>query len=410
MRVLLISHTCQSTTEGQPKAQELGAMPEIDLRVLVPDRWLHYGKWRTPQVPEQASFKMIGGNVVRPWCGLAQWYFHSYRGLKALLDEFKPDVVDLWEEPWNYLSAQICDLRERHYPKMRIVSETEQNIYKVLPYPFEQYRARTLGAADYLIGRSIEAIDVVRRKGYEGPAAVVPNAVDEVLFSPQDRERCRKESGFDGFVVGYVGRLVPEKGLVDLIDMLAYTPGQVNVVIVGDGPMREELERRAIAVGVAERVRFIAGCALDQLPGIMGALDTLVLPSRTTARWKEQFGRVLIEAQSCGIPVIGSDSGAIPDVVGEAGIVVPEGEPLALSYAVRDLVTDRELFAALASTGRRQVEERYTWRCVARHMVAIYEDVLSRPPRSERAGAPERTVAEREEPSPAGHSVGLGPA
>ncbi|MDR3707776.1 MAG: glycosyltransferase family 4 protein [Capsulimonadaceae bacterium] len=396
MRILLISHTCQSSTEGQPKAHVLGMTPEIDLHVLVPDRWLHYGKWRAPEAPPDASFKMITGKIQRPWSGPAQWYFHTYQNLKDILDELRPDVVDLWEEPWNYLSDQVCRLRDRYYPEMRIVSETEQNIDKHLPFPFEQYRSRTLRSADYLIGRSIEAVKVVRDKGYTGPAAIVPNAVDDSLFRPQDRDACRRELGLSGFVVGYVGRVVPEKGLVDVIDMLAFAPEQVNVLIVGDGPIREELELHATTVGVSSRVKFLSGRSLDELPRIMGAMDTLVLPSRTTQRWKEQFGRVLIEAQSCGIPVIGSDSGAIPDVVGGAGLVVPEGEPLALAHAVRDLLYDQPLLDEMGSVGRQQVAERYTWYKVARNMVTIYEDVLRRPVSSQSPGRPQLPPIGRE--------------
>lgn len=379
MRILLISHTCQSAAEGQPKAELLGSLPGVELTVLVPDRWLHYGNWRLASVPDRSSYNLIVGDVDRPWCGPAQWYLHSYRNLHRIVEEVNPQVIDLWEEPWNLLSAQACALRDRYFPAVRIVSETEQNIWKHLPYPFEHYRTRTLRSANYVIGRSAEAIDVVRRKGYRGPAAVVPNAVDEKLFRPLARDACREQLELSGFVVGYVGRLVPEKGLSDLIDMLAYLPDEVNVLIVGDGPSRAELEARASAVDVLRRVRFLEGRSLQDLPKVMCALDTLVLPSVTTARWKEQFGRVLIEAQSCRIPVIGTNSGAIPDVVGSAGIVVPEGEPLALAHAVKDLLDDRALSATLGAIGRRQVERLYTWEKVAQNMHVVYKDVLSRP-------------------------------
>jgi glycosyltransferase involved in cell wall biosynthesis len=108
----------------------------------------------------------------------------------------------------------------------------------------------------------------------------------------------------------------------------------------------------------------------------MNAIDVLVLPSRTTPSWKEQFGRVLIEANACGTPVIGSTSGAIPEVIGRAGIVVPERNSKALADALRDLEADPAGCAAMGRIGRQQVEENYTWQRVAERMSRIYQRVM----------------------------------
>jgi glycosyltransferase involved in cell wall biosynthesis len=184
MRVLLVSHTCQSPTEGQPRAERLGRIPDLELRVLSPDRWLHYGKLRQPHVPQDASFGYEVGQVMWPWVGPAQYYLHWYPRLATLLKEFRPDIIDLWEEPWGLVSAHACLLRNRLLPQTRIVSETEQNINKSLPLPFERMRSYTLRNANFAVGRNSEAIEVLRSKGYNGPAEVVPNAVDAELFRP----------------------------------------------------------------------------------------------------------------------------------------------------------------------------------------------------------------------------------
>jgi glycosyltransferase involved in cell wall biosynthesis len=89
----------------------------------------------------------------------------------------------------------------------------------------------------------------------------------------------------------------------------------------------------------------------------MNALDVLVLPSRTTESWKEQFGRVIIEAHACQTPVIGSSSGAIPDVVGAGGMVVPERDPSALAAAMMQMASSPEQRAEMGRHGRAQVEE-----------------------------------------------------
>ena len=376
MRVLLISHTCQSRREGQPKAAHLGRLPGVELRVLVPDRWRDYGRWRGAETPLEDSFQFEVGRVRWPWSGPGQWYLHHYPDLAKTLREFQPDIIDLWEEPWGLVSAQTAWLRDRLVPHAQIVSETEQNLAKTLPPPFETFRSYTLRRARFVVGRSAEAVENIRAKGYRGPAAVVPNAVDTDLFRPLDREACRQALGLSGFVVGYVGRLVEEKGLDDMVDALARCPDDVNLLLVGSGEYQETLRARARARGLADRVRFLPSRPMDELPPVMNAVDALALPSRTTATWKEQFGRVIIEAQACETPVLGSDSGAIPDVIGAGGLIFPERDPAGLASAVMELRKAPERARTLGRIGRGQTEERYTWRRVAERMRDVYGEVM----------------------------------
>lgn len=379
LRVLLISHTCQSASEGQPRAEALARTAGISLRVVVPDRWRHYGTWRSPEVPKSAAYKYDVQPVRFPWVGPAQCYLHYYPMLGDVLREFQPQVIDLWEEPWSLVSAMTCRLRNRLLPDARIVSETEQNIDKKLPLPFERFRRYTLSNASFAIGRSHEAVEVLRRKGYSGAAAVVPNGVDIDRFKPRDRDTCRREIGASGFVVGYVGRLVPEKGLDDLLTAVALCAERVNLVVVGDGPMKAHLQSRVIAEGLDRRVKLLPSRPPSELPVIMNALDALVLPSRTTPRWKEQFGRVIVEAMACGIPVIGSNSGAIPEVIGTCGMVVPERSPQHLSDAITHLAADEPRQNRFSLQGRQQVIESCSWSAIASQMSDIYCTVAAGP-------------------------------
>jgi glycosyltransferase involved in cell wall biosynthesis len=145
-----------------------------------------------------------------------------------------------------------------------------------------------------------------------------------------------------------------------------------RLVLVGSGPMQPALQSLSERLGVGERVQFISAKPLAELPALMNALDVLVLPSRTTPSWKEQFGRVIIEAQACGVPVIGSASGAIPEVIGDAGLVVAERDPAALAAALNRLAGDPQLARDLAGRGRGRVEERFTWARVAAQMREVY--------------------------------------
>lgn len=358
----------------------MARMQDIKLCLLVPDRWKHYGQWRDPDVPIDPAFRFEIGHVRCPWLGPAQYYLHSYRGLHRLIEEFRPDVIDLWEEPWALVSVQVCWLRNRYFPNARIISETEQNVEKRLPPPFEQFRKYVLRNANFVVGRNSQALDIVRRKGYRGEAQVVPNAVDSELFRPMDRQDCRRQLGLDGFLVGYVGRFVEEKGLADLVESVRQSSKQVQAVFVGDGPMRSFLQRSADEPSLRNRIHVLPARSLEQLPSLMNALDVLVLPSRTTHRWKEQFGRVIIEAHACGVPVIGSSSGAIPEIVGDGGIVFPETDALQLTAAIKKLMDNPDLRSAMGETGLAAVKQHFTWPRVAERMERIYRRTLHNSP------------------------------
>jgi glycosyltransferase involved in cell wall biosynthesis len=374
LRVLMISHTCQSPVEGQPKVRELLKYDDLDLRVIVPHRWKHYGAWREPKIDADLEENVRAERVRFPWVGPAQCYLHRYPDLPAILAAFRPHVIDLWEEPWGAVSAHAIRVNQLMSSPAKVISETEQNIEKKLPWPFEGWRAFTLKHADHLVGRSSEAVEVAHLKGYSGLSTVVPNGVDVETFTPlPDREALRAERSLSGFVVGYVGRFVEEKGVLDFVDALASCDTSVNAVFIGSGPLAEAIASRASEKGVAGRVRLVPQLGDPaELAKWMNAIDVLALPSRTTARWKEQFGRVLAEAGACGRPVIGTNSGAIPDVIGDAGIVVPEREPAALATAIESLRVSPARVELLGQLGRRRAVDRYSWAAVARAMHGIY--------------------------------------
>ena len=380
IKVLLIAHACQVSNEGQQRAQELGQLPGIDLRVITPDRWYEYGAWRSVQEPTTASYTLQPERVRFPWSGPAQWYFYHYPALAETLRTFRPDVIDLWEEAWGLVSVHACWLRNRLLPSAKIVSETEANIPRTHPFPFKQFRSYTLRNTDYAVARQTEGISVLRAKGYQGPVEVVGNAVDPDLFCPLNRQACKKELELSGFVAGYVGRLIESKGLMDLVEAMAQVPGERTLIFVGSGDFQPALEKRAAELGLTRRVRFFPPRRMTELPVVMNALDALLLVSRTTPTWKEQFGRVIIEAHACATPVIGSDSGAIPEVIDQGGLTVREGNVPDIAAALTRLKDNRRLARELGRLGRQQVEALYTWKRVSERMRDIYFKVTHRQP------------------------------
>lgn len=371
LRVLLIGHQFQVSTEGQAKAAALSKFDDLDVQVLCPERYREGGqRWRHPQVPGPSKYLFRSLTVRNAWCGPAMWYLQWYPCLGETLMRLRPDVIDLWEEPWSLLSAQVCRLKEKWLPDSRFISETEQNIFKRLPPPFEWFRSQTFKSADYLVARNTEAVGVARRKGYAGAARVVGNGVDTELFRPMDRLCCRQELGVDGFVLGYAGRLVKEKGLETLVAAIRRLKGQRMLLVSGDGPLREELCREPF-------VKWLGVLPRERLPLFYNAIDALVLPSLTTSSWKEQFGRVIVEAQACRTPVVGSDSGAIPEVVGDGGLVTAEGDIDSLCSALERLRSEPELGVKLAGRGFAKVASLYSWGAIATAMREVYLECVS---------------------------------
>ncbi len=128
-------------------------------------------------------------------------------------------------------------------------------------------------------------------------------------------------------MIGYLGRFVEEKGIDVLTTALGRIQNGWRALLVGGGPNQAQLE--SWAADSRDRARVVTGVAHDQVPAHLAAMDVLVAPSLTTPRWREQFGRMLTEAMACGVPVVASDSGEIPHVVGGAGIITPEGDTAA---------------------------------------------------------------------------------
>src|ERR1019366_4025527 len=136
---------------------------------------------------------------------------------------------------------------------------------------------------------------------------------------------------------------------------------------------------RAWAARHGDRGRVCNSIVHDQVPAYLNAMDIMCAPSQTTPSWKEQFGRMLVEAFASGVAVIGSDSGEIPNVVGGSGLVVEEKDEAGWARAITDLIDDRERRAAFASQGLARAHDGFAWPVVARSYLDFFESVAHAP-------------------------------
>lgn len=371
LRVVLVS---KALVVGayQRKAEEI-ARCGVTLTVFTPPEWgdsrgkqpaeaLHTHGYTLGTLPVR-----LGGN----------FHLHHYPTLRRELARLRPHILHMDEEPYNYATWHA--LRSAAATGARGTFFTWQNLNRRYPPPFRQMEQGCYRLAPAAMAGSEDAASVLRAKGYAGAIEVIPQfGVDTAIFCPQGKAQAEGP-----LRIGYVGGLLPEKGVDLLLRAAAQLRGAWTLHFAGEGSERAALEAHSAALGIAARVAFAGRVASAEMPEVYRALDVLVLPSRSRPNWKEQFGRVLIEAMACGVPVIGSQSGEIPNVIGEAGLLFAEEDVDGLRDLLQLLLDSPAERARLAEAGRRRVLERYTMAHIARQTVAFYERLLALPaPRS----------------------------
>jgi glycosyltransferase involved in cell wall biosynthesis len=293
-----------------------------------------------------------------------------YRSFTFALRQIRPEIIHAEEEPDSLTGLQIALARRVFAPRAKLLWHTWQNINRPKTWHVQAITNFNLRQADAILCANQEAVAVLRQLTYTRPAPVIPpQGVDVTLFHPIEPRALHER-----FTIGFVGRFAPEKNVDLLLQAVRQLAQPVRVLLIGNGPQRPQLEEQARAIDVP--IVFVEPVLPDQLAMLYHQLDVLVLPSRTTPVWKEQFGRVLIEAMACGVPVVGSDSGAIPEVIGEAGLIFPAGNAGALAKSLRRLIVTPDLCAALAQQGLTRVRQFYTQAQIVKQTIEFYRQVL----------------------------------
>ena len=170
--------------------------------------------------------------------------------------------------------------------------------------------------------------------------------------------------------------MVEDKGVDILLRAVAGLDGDWEIRLLGSGPAQAQLETLARELGIAARVHFDAPRPSVEMPAYYAQLDLFVMPSRTRPNWKEQFGRALVEAMACAVPVIGSDCGEIPNVIGDAGVIFREEDVEALRAHLTALRDDPARRTELGQRGRARVLARFTQARVAEETYRVYRAIV----------------------------------
>ena len=365
LRVLSIAHPAVTGDGGRLRYYQMAARTDVDVHLVVPAVWHEFGRTMLAAPSDDPRLTLHVLPTRLPRAGPMSWYLHFYPGLRRLVHELKPDVIHLWEEPWSFVAMQARILKG----PAALVMEVDQNILKRLPPPFEWIRRQVLDRTDHVLSRSPDATAVVRARGYAGPVSRIGYGVDLSNFHP-DVAPVLPPAVPPEFRIGYVGRLVEEKGLDDALDAMILARAPVTLAIMGEGPYEGRLRQRIAELGLADRVTLRGWGTPADVAAFLRSLDAMVLLTRTTKSVREQFGRVIVESQACGVAVIGSQSGAIPDVVGDGGWIVPEHDPEALARQLDVIAADPHMLRARGVAAQSNVRSRFTYEAVAEDLVS----------------------------------------
>ena len=354
--------------------------PDVTLRVVVPARW--YESFQDITFQAEADTPCEEYPCPIRFSGYGSRFYYR-RGLKPHFSDFQPDIIHLEEEAWSLNALQTLRLKRRYCPESRFIFRTSLSIptkqrFGILPVWIER---RVFRETDRAFPLSVNAGKILTQRGYTGEQTPFPNGVDLRHFYKRDVRDLKASLGLtEGFVIGYVGRLLQMKGIETLLASAARLANGsegsgYKLLILGQGEDKPGFLKTAETLGISERIVWIDAVPPEEVAAYINCMDALVLPSRTTPGWVEFFGRVLIEGMACEVPVIGSDSGEIPQVIGDAGLVFPEGDAAALAACLYRIRHDANLRNTFVERGLHRVKD-FTWETIAADTYQVYKELL----------------------------------
>lgn len=355
MRALIVSHF-YSNPEHRGKLRALAGQG-VDVMAALPggSAGLESGVRLTP-VP-------VSGDPEVP--GMLKW---SSGALRRVISDFHPDLIQVEEAPASPAATAVAAAARR----MRIpyVVFSLESLFRRRGF-LEQRRYRnTLRHASGVIGGNQLAKALLKEQAPSALATVLPQTGLSPA-APATRDSSRRSLN-----LGFVGRLVPERGAETLLRACGQLFGPWALTVVGTGPEQEPLEELAQRLGLASRIRWLGGIPRSELEAVWNELDCLVVPSRDTPTWVERTAPVLLDAMARGIVPVVTRAGALPEIVGNAGIVVDDAE--SLSLALQELLAEPERLVSLGQRARQRILEEYVDSAVAQRTIAYWGQILAR--------------------------------
>lgn len=372
LRVLFVSHT-YVVGVNQGKLAAIAQTGQATLGLLVPGRW-QAQSWKKQFDLEQPYSEIRYYPAKVFFNGKTGAYLYSFWSTLQAIQQFRPDILHVEEEVFSLSTFQMAIIaRLLGKPLVVFGWENLDRRFSPLRYWLMQF---VLNTAKLIIAGNQDGQQLLRQWGYTGPIDVMPQmGVDRNLFAIASVREPETE-----FRIGYMGRLVYEKG----VDLLFAAARQLHerglrfrLILCGSGQDEAILRQEAEKWNISDLITWKGKVPHADVPQEMSRFDVLVLPSRTISTWKEQFGHVLIEAMSMGVPVVGSTCGEIPNVIGRSDLVFPEENSEALAVILERMIEDPDWHQEIRQYGIDRVEEHYTHERIAERLVAQWSELLN---------------------------------
>jgi glycosyltransferase involved in cell wall biosynthesis len=366
VRAVIVSHL-YADPANRAKLRSLAGLG-VSLAAAVPARWAtndsrsHGTTWgddsgvRVVPVP-------VHGRLTEP----ARLHWNS-KTLRRLLTDFRPDVLHIEEEPWTQPAALLLRLARRL--GIRTVLSTAESLPRSLSLRQRFRRERSLRLANGVVAANRLALALATKRRPTIPQLTVP----QVGVTPPP---ALARVPHAGLAIGFIGRLVPERGLDLLFRACVALTGRWSLTVIGTGPSQEELEALAERLGISARVSWLGALPRAAVDEVWPRLDCVVFPARTTHRWVPTAARGTLHAMANGVTVIGSDSGALPEIVGDAGRIVPEENVPALAAALQELYADRSECERLGIAARRRIIDEFSDGAIAGKTLNFWRSVTA---------------------------------
>jgi glycosyltransferase involved in cell wall biosynthesis len=359
MKILFVSHS-SVLKYHQQKLEILAADYGHDICLCTPEHWYEGGVKANAYTG--GGIKYIIGNVFMVKKRAIQIYFNA----DDIIKKFDPDIVHVEEEPFTFAGWQFIRAAKKLGKKS--IFFTWENIDRTYNPLYSYFNDYCIKNSDAIIAGNEEAKAIFKSRDFKGPIEVIPqyglNMEDFIV------RKSRKDKKY--FTIGYIGRITPEKGIDTVVEALKGLKN-VKFVLAGTGPMDYIEMIKDKVCGLKEgTVEFAGFMGRDKIAAFLSSIDALVLPSLTTPQWKEQFGRVIIEAFASKTAVIGSSSGEIPNVIGGAGLVFKEGDAFNLIKTVNKLSKNPALYKKLVEKGFKRAKNNYTNDIIAHKIDELY--------------------------------------
>ncbi len=378
MKILIVSHTYIAPINRDKWKTLAQLYPNDDLTVIFPAVWpthLFTHNTTSEHKDDLANCKFIAMDAVR--AGNEVLYGYRFAQLYRLLKHIRPNIIQVEQGDNAFSYFQVIFLAKL----LRLNA-------KILFFTWVNWQARfslkyrltwrwiekiNLAASSGALTGNNDAKHILQTKKFKKPILILPQlGVNQEIFKPTHHATSAK-------TIGYLGRLVPEKGILLLLQAfneLIKTFPEWRLLIVGRGPEQKELEQFVHQNNLGMAVSFQPPVSHYEIATLINQLSILVLPSYDTPDWKEQFGHILIEAMACSIPVIGSSAGEIPNVIQDAGLIFEQKNLQSLLASLQTLMQDEEQRKTIGKKGLERVNKHYSHHAIAQATHAFWQSLL----------------------------------